>query len=133
MHRHQVQHGWRLLAGRARPTGAQDGVALAQDLGLHEKIAEGRMQLVGRRRRQHHLGVTGDLDFPALPRAVGDAGPAQLDVVFRRDDDLGIRLELPFPAARHAAQRIAPAELGAPFGEDRLVMIGAPERRLEGG
>jgi hypothetical protein len=35
-------------------------LAVAQDLGLHEQIAEGRMQRVRGRRRDHHLGVAGD-------------------------------------------------------------------------
>ena len=32
------------------------------DLGLHEQVAERRVQRVGRRRREHDLGVAGDLD-----------------------------------------------------------------------
>ena len=63
---HQVEHPWRLLAEGARPTSAQDRLSLPQDLGLDEQVAESRMQRVGGRRRDHHLGVAGDVDFPAV-------------------------------------------------------------------
>jgi hypothetical protein len=129
VHRHQVQHPRRLFVERARPARAQDGAPLAQDLGLHEEIAEGRMQRIGRRRCDHHFGVTGDLDGAALPRAIGDAHPAQFDVVLRRDDDLGMGLESP---ARRC-DGIAAAELGAALGEDRLVALGPLARRLMAG
>ena len=128
MHRHQVEHPGCLIADRAGPARAQDGAPVAQDLGLHEQIAEGRMQRVRRRRRDHHFGVTGDLDLAALARAIGDAHPAQLDIVFRRYDDLGIGLEL----AIAVGHRVAAAKLGAPLGEDRFIALGALQCRLMG-
>jgi hypothetical protein len=39
------------------------------------------MQRVRGRRCDHDFGVTGNLDLPALSRAVGDANPAQFDIV----------------------------------------------------
>jgi hypothetical protein len=83
VYRHQVKHPGRLLVDRARPAGAQDGAPLAQDLGLDEEIAEGRVQGFGGGRSDHDVGVAGDIDLAALPRAIGDADPAQLDVVLR--------------------------------------------------
>ena len=81
--RHQVKHPGRALVHGAGPARAQNGAARAHDLGLHEKIAEGGMQRVRGRRRDHHFGVTGDVDLPALARSIGDADPAQLDVILR--------------------------------------------------
>jgi hypothetical protein len=75
------------------------------------------MQFVRGRRCDDDLGIAGDVDLAALPRAVGDADTAQFDVVFRRDDDLGMGLEITVASS----QRIAAAKLGPPFGEDRFV------------
>ena len=69
------------------------------------------MQRVRGRRRESDLRVARDVDRPPCPRAVGDAEPAQLDVVFGRDDDLGMRFEVV----------VAPAKFGACLGEDRFV------------
>ena len=49
VHGHQVKHPGRRLVARAGPAGAEDGLARRDDLGLHEQIAERRMQ---RRRRR---------------------------------------------------------------------------------
>jgi hypothetical protein len=65
--RHQVEHPRRRLVQRARPARAQDGVALGDDLGLHEEIGEGRVKRVGGRRREDDFGVAGDLE--RAPRA----------------------------------------------------------------
>ena len=62
------------------------------------------MQRVRGRRRQHHFRVTGDLDRPARPGAIGDADPAQFDVVFRRNDDLGMGVEVVVAAAKLGAR-----------------------------
>ncbi len=56
----------------------------------------------------------------ARAAAVGDAHAPELDVVLGRDDDLGVRVDA----------EVAAAELGAALGEDRLVAVGLPERRL---
>ena len=126
MHRHQMQHPGRPLVGRARSPRTENGAAVAQDLGLHEQVAEGRMQIVRGRRCNHHFSVAGDIDFAALPRAVGDADAAQFDIVLRRDDDLGIGLETDFAAA----DCVMPAKLGPAFGKNRLVAGRALERWL---
>ena len=126
MYRHQVQHPRRLLAVRARTPGAQDGRPVAQDFGLHEQIAERRVQCVGGRRGDHHLGIAGDVDAPACRGPVGDAHAAQFDVVLGRHDDFRMRLELAFAVGAG----IASAELGPAFGEDRLVGQCATLHRL---
>ena len=51
---------------------------------------------------------------------IGDAQPAQLDVVFRRNDDLGIGFII----------EVAAPVLGAPLRERGLVAVRPPERRL---
>jgi hypothetical protein len=55
-----------------------------------------------------------------LSRSIGDAHPAQLDVILRRDDDLGVGFEV----ARAVGNGIAAAKLGTPLGEDRFVVSG---------
>ena len=47
--RHQVKHPWSLLVAGAGPAGAEDRLAVADDLGLNKKVAEGRVQGVGSR------------------------------------------------------------------------------------
>ena len=73
MHGHQMKHPGRLLVEGAGPARAEDRLLLADDLGLHEQIAERRMQRIRGRRCEHHLRVTGDLDGLRASRAVGDA------------------------------------------------------------
>ena len=78
------------------------------------------MRRVGRGRREHELGVRGDLDL-ARPRAeVRERDAADLGVVLGRDDDLERR--------RDAA--VAPVELGAVLGEDDLVASRLDAARL---
>ncbi len=100
-----------------------------QNLGLHEEIAERRMERVRRRRRDHHFGVTRELNLPALARSIADPYAAQLDIIFWRDDDLGVGFEI----ASAAGNGIAAAKLGAPLGEDRFVTLASLARRLMGG
>ncbi len=114
----------RVFLARARSPGAEDGLAGFDDLALHEQIAERRMQRIGGGRRQHHFGVAGDFDAARRVAPVGDADPAQFDVVLRRDDDIGVGLEIEIIAP------VMPAEFGAAFREDRFVMRGAAQRRL---
>ena len=120
VHRQQVQHVGRGLVGGTRPAGAQQRRRVGQALRLHEQLAEGRVLRVGGCRRDHHLGVAGDLDAAPPAAAVGDAQPPQLDVVFGRDDDFGVGIDA----------LVAAPELGPPFGEDGLVGVGLPLRRL---
>ena len=63
VHRDQVEHPRRLLLGRARPARARGWRSAArQHLGLHEQLAERRVRGIGRRWREHDLGVAGELD-----------------------------------------------------------------------
>ena len=59
---HQMEHPRRFLAGRARPARAENGLRVAENLGLHEQIAEGRVREVGVQRREDDFRVTGQLD-----------------------------------------------------------------------
>ena len=115
VHGHQVKHPWRLLVEGAGPAGAENRLPLAEDLGLNEKIAERRMQRVRGRRCENDFRVTRDVDRSARPRAVGDADPAQFDVVFRRNGDLGMRVEVV----------VAAAELRPRLRENRFVIVSA--------
>ena len=64
VHGHQVQHPRRGFVARARAARAQDRLALANDLGLHEEIGKRRMQGIGRLCREDDLGVARDLEQP---------------------------------------------------------------------
>ena len=118
--RQQMEQPWRLLADRARPARAEDRVALADDFGLHEKVAERSLHGVRCGGSEHDFRVAGDFDDPARARAVGDAHAAQFDIVFRRDDNLRIGFDIV----------VAAPEFGAAFGEHRLVAVGALAGRL---
>ena len=109
------------LAGR-RGGGASPGCAptSATILGLHEQLGEGRMRRVGARRRQHDLGVGGQLDLARRARRIGDRDAADLGVVLRRDDDL----------ERRRDRAVAPDELGAILGERHLVAVRLDAARL---
>ena len=54
-------HGGTSSCARGAPR-ADDGLLVGHQFRLHEQVAEGRMQFVGNRRRQHHFGIGGDLD-----------------------------------------------------------------------
>ena len=112
--RHEMEHPGRRLAARARAPRAEDGALVRDDLGLDEEVAERRVQRVGGRGGERHLRVARHLDRPARAAAVGQAQPAQLDIVLGRHGDLGVALDLVRPAA----------ELGAGLGEHRLEPIG---------
>ena len=81
----------RRLARVARPPMAEQRRAVGQVLGFEKQLAEGRMREIVGRRRQHDLGVAGDVDL-ADPRALVDhRHPADFDVVFGRDGDVELR------------------------------------------
>jgi hypothetical protein len=62
--------------------------------GSSTELAEGRVRGVGRLGHQHHLGEGGELDAARAAPPIGQAHPAQLDVVFRRDADLDVCLDV---------------------------------------
>jgi len=78
----QMKHPGRRLAGSARTARAQDRLALGQDFGFDKQFAERRMCGVGGGRREHDFRVTRYIKRPACERTVGDADPAQLDIIF---------------------------------------------------
>ena len=86
-------------------------MSLVQCLRLHEEIAECRRLGIARRRREHHFGIGGDFDGAPRPCTIGDAHPAQLDVVFGRYRYLGMGVEVV----------IAAAKFDTPFGKNHLV------------
>ena len=122
MHGHEMAHPRRVLVEGAGPARTQDRVPLANDLGLNKEIAERRMQRVCGRRCEHDFRVTRDLDRPADPRAVGDAGSTQFDVIFRRHHDFGMRLDI----------LVAAAKLSPSLRKDDFVVLRLLERRLIG-
>ena len=87
---------------------------------MHEKITEGRMQCVRRRRRENHLGVARDIDRPGTARAVRDVDTPDFDIVFGRYHDLGMRLEI----------QVSASEFRPPLREDRFVVFRLLERGL---
>ena len=105
MHGHQVEHPrWRLVSADRGRRVQRIACRLAQELGLHEQVAERRVRSVGRGGREDDLGVARHLDRArrrATRLVMRDA--AQLDVVLGRDADLGVRVDV----------AVAAAELGA--------------------
>ena len=111
-----------VLVARPRPARAQDGASRADDLGLHEQVAERRVQRIGGRGGEHDLGVADDLDPArgASPRFVmrtrrsstSSSGDTTISVCVSKS-------------------LVAPAELDARFGEARLERVGRGPRGQE--
>ena len=120
VHRQQMEHPRRRFAVRPGPARAQDRLLLRQQRGLHEQVAERRMQVVGDRRCQHHFGIRRDLDGAPRTGAIGDAQAAQFDVVLWRNRDLGMAVEV----------ELAAAVFGFRIGEDRAVVFHRHAGRL---
>ena len=93
---------------------------MREDFRLHEQLAERRMGRIGRRRRHHHFGKTGDLDAPLAVRIIADARAPDFDVVLGRDDDFRVQIEAVIGAA----------ELGTPFRKDHFVFLRLDQGRL---
>ena len=110
-HRHHVRHPRRPLFGRARPARAINRLTAANQLGLHEQIAECRMRLVLGLRRQDDLRIAGDLDGARRLRAIRQRHASQFNVILGRDTNLGVRFDLVVGAA----------ELSPRLREDRLI------------
>ncbi len=123
MHGHQVKHPGHGFAEGAGPAGAEDRLALGEDLRLNKEVAERRMQRVRGRRCENDFRVTRDLDRPARPGAVGDGDSAEFDIILGRDGDFRMRVEVV----------VAAAELCSRMRENRFVIVRLLERRLIGG
>ena len=102
------------------PARADQRVPLGHGRRFDEQIAERRMREVGGARREHDLGVAGQIEAARPMTVVGDRHAPQLGVVFGRDDDFGARLE---------AGVDTPID-GAVERERRLVFFGLASRRL---
>src|SRR5437016_10057778 len=94
-----MKHPWRLFVARAGPARAKNGPALFQYFGLHEEVAESRMQGICGRRGQNNFGVAGYLNHPAFAGAVGERDSPQFNVVLRRDRNLRVGLQISLTAA----------------------------------
>jgi len=53
----------------------ENGLTFADDFRLDEEIAEGRMEGIGRRQRQHDLRITGEVDRAFRAGTVGETDP----------------------------------------------------------
>ena len=110
----EMRRPHRRLVGRARAARGDHGAELGQVFGLHEHLGEGRMGIIGRGRRQHHLGVGGEFDLARLAAGVGDCDAADLAVGFGRHHHLH--------RGRQAA--VVPREGGVILGEDHFMAVG---------
>ena len=108
------------LLGRAAAARGDERAELGKILGLDEHLREGGMGVVGGRRRQHDLGIGGELD---LARAGGRcwrarrAGPRRR---LRRDENIHERAE----------RAVVADELGAILAEADLVAVRLAAGRL---
>ncbi len=112
---------WVLL--RARPSRAENRLQRADQFGLDEQLAEGRVQGIAQGRCQHHFSVAGQLKGAGLVAMVGQVQAAQFDVVLGRHGNFGVAVEVV----------LAHAKLRAAVAEDRLLDFRAVLRRLVGG
>ncbi|MNO01700.1 hypothetical protein D3C81_2219260 [compost metagenome] len=67
----QMTHPRRGFLLRTRAAATHDGLQRRQQFGLHKQLAEGRVQCVADGRRQHHLGVAGQLQGTASVTMIG--------------------------------------------------------------
>lgn len=74
---------------------------LAQDLGFDKQFVERWRRGVGGGQGEHDFRVTCYIKYSARGKTVGDAHPAQLDVIIRRNGDFGLRLNIVIAAAEH--------------------------------
>ena len=73
-------------SGERRRRVATSAPNSAEIFGLHEHLGESRMRVVGGRRRQHHLGVGGELDLAGRRPLLVDRHAANLAVVLAGDE-----------------------------------------------
>ena len=61
---------------RARPAITKDRLLWGQNLRLNEKVAEGGVQGIRRRRRENDLRIAGDIERLSYPIGIRDADAA---------------------------------------------------------
>ena len=86
LHRHHVGGPDALLLVAAGQARGEEGVELRQRFGLHEEVGEGRMRGIRPRRREHELGIGGDVDLARLAAQIDERDPTDLGVVLGRDE-----------------------------------------------
>ncbi|MNM49877.1 hypothetical protein D3C81_608940 [compost metagenome] len=122
MHGQHMAHPRHCVLLRARPPGADNGLQRADQFGLHEQLAERRVQGIAQGRCQHHLGVAGQLQGALFVTMIGQVQASQFDVVLGRNGYFGMAVEVAF----------TDAEFGAAITEYRLLVFAAVPRRLVG-
>src|SRR2546428_13400675 len=95
---HQMKHPRYVLFERAWAAGAENCVPCPEDPGLHEEIAEDRMQCLRGRWPENHLRVARDVDRPRNPGPVSDVDPAHFDTILGRNPSLRLPLPLAIPS-----------------------------------
>ena len=108
------------LAGRPPPPRGQKGADIGDELRLHEQLGEGRVRRVGCGRRQHDLGVRGQLDLPGTASEVRNRHAANLGIVLGRDRHFECCRDRP----------VAPDDFGSILGERHLVAVRLDAARL---
>jgi len=78
---------------RRRPSSPcrEDGADLREILGLDEQLGKGRMRDIGGLRRQHQLGIGGELDLPRAGACIRDRDAADFGIILGRDEHLHCR------------------------------------------
>jgi hypothetical protein len=118
-----VEHPERRIARLAAAARRQQGLAVRDELRLHEHFGERRVRRVRGGARQDHLGVARDLDFAHAATAIGNAYAARFGVVFGRDQYLG--------GGEH--RTVGTDDFCAIFVKRRLVGVGLAAERLVSG
>ncbi|MNZ63373.1 hypothetical protein D3C78_815180 [compost metagenome] len=81
----EVRDPDRRFLRRTRTAGGDQRAELGQPLGLHEQLGEGRVRIVGGRRREHQFGIGGEFDIACAASVVGQGDLAYLAIVLAGD------------------------------------------------
>ncbi|MCY1390258.1 hypothetical protein D9M71_50740 [compost metagenome] len=81
----EVRDPDRRFLRRTRTAGGDQRAELGQPLGLHEQLGEGRVRIVGGRRREHQFGIGGEFDIAGAASVVGQGDLAYLAIVLAGD------------------------------------------------
>ena len=112
------------LARRAPPPRRQDGARRRRDTRSRRTASKkAGCATSAAWRRQHELGIGGDVDLARAVAGIGDRDAADLGIVLGRDEHLQRRRE----------RSVAPGELGAILVEGDIVGVGLGAARLEAG